>query len=298
MRVWHNFREMSLQSQFHLARGNKHLDDGELEKAKDAFQKAVEADPKSSTSWYNLGLVHKFTQNWVESLSCNQRAAEIDSKNQAAWWNMGIAATALGQWTEARRAWTGFGLKIPAGEGEIIVDYGSTPIRLTGNSTGEVVWCDRIDPARAVIRNVPLADSGHRYKDVLLHDGAPNGYRTSFGRDVPVFDALQLLKASAYATYELSLQISAQADIDSLVAMGAELDIWIEDRRNLRYLCHECSLGNPGEYVIDPVTSTDEPVVMGVASKTEDAVHQLITHWLDARPNCGLLHLERKLPLQ
>ena len=283
---------MGLRSQLYLARGNKYLDDGELEKAKDAFQKAVEADSKSSSSWYNLGLVHKFTKNWVESLSCNQRAADLNPKNQAAWWNMGIAATALGQWPEARRAWTGFGLKIPAGEGEIIVDYDSTPIRLTANSTGEVVWCDRIDPARAVIRNVPLADSGHRYKDVLLHDGAPNGYRTSFGREVPVFDALQLLKASAYATYELSLQIASQADIDALVAMGAERDIWIENRRNLQYLCHECSLGNPSEYTFESAPANADPVVVGVASQTKDAVQILIANWLEAHSHCALLKSE------
>ena len=234
----------------------------------------------------------------MESLICNQRAAEIDSTNQAAWWNMGIAATALGQWPEARRAWAGFGLKIPAGEGEINCAYGPTPIRLAANSTGEIVWCDRLDPARAMIMNVPLADSGRRYKDIVLHDGAANGYRLSFGEEFPVFDALQLLMPSDYATYELTLQVATNADLENLVNLAAKLDIGVEDRRNIRYLCHECSLGHPDEYVVDPVASTGEPGVMGVASKTEDAVHQLMANWLDQRSGCALLHMARVLPPQ
>ena len=101
---------MSLRSQIHLARGNKHLDDGDLEKAESAFRKATEADSKSSVSWYNLGLVYKFRKDWAQSLICNQRATETNPKNEAAWWNMGIAATALSKWPEARRAWIDFGL--------------------------------------------------------------------------------------------------------------------------------------------------------------------------------------------
>jgi hypothetical protein len=86
---------------------------------------------------------------------------------------LGIAATALNNWPEARRAWNGYGLKLPAGEGPIEADLGLTPIRLnpTGGRRSRLV--QRIDPARAIIDSVPFPDSGHRHGDLLLHDGEP-----------------------------------------------------------------------------------------------------------------------------
>jgi hypothetical protein len=47
-------------------------------------------------------------------------------------WNLGIAATALGDWATARRAWTAFGVTLPAGPADqpIDGDFGITPIRL------------------------------------------------------------------------------------------------------------------------------------------------------------------------
>lgn len=118
-------------------------------------------------------------------------AARVRRANPAAW-NLGIAATALGDWASARRAWTAYGITgIGDGVEEIDVDFGMAPIRLNpdraslalevqpayGNT--EVVWCWRRSPAHAVIASVPLPESGHRFRDVLLHDGEPKGTRPS-----------------------------------------------------------------------------------------------------------------------
>src|SRR5205807_10273545 len=71
------------------------------------------------------------------------------SKDKAAWWNQGIAATALGRWGLARRAWAGFGIDLPAGEGPLDFPCGSCPVRLCPDGDAEVVWAHRIDPARS-----------------------------------------------------------------------------------------------------------------------------------------------------
>lgn len=88
----------------------------------------------------------------------HRRAVELDSSDEAAWWNLGIAATALGEWREARTAWRACGIEIPEGDGPPDLDFGLVPVRLDPAGCGEVVWCRRIDPARAVIRNVPLPE--------------------------------------------------------------------------------------------------------------------------------------------
>ncbi len=131
---------------------------GESARAEENYRRAIRWDRRWSVPWYNLGLLYKGQGNWPESLRHNRRAVELDSSDEAAWWNLGIAATALGEWREARAAWRACGIEIPEGDGPPDLDFGLVPIRLDPAGCGEVVWCRRIDPARAVIRNVPLPE--------------------------------------------------------------------------------------------------------------------------------------------
>ena len=109
-----------------------------------AYMRATKTDPHWSVPWFNLGLLAKRQRRWPESLEWNRRATGINADDEGAWWNMGIAATALGDWDEARRAWAGFGLEIPAGRGPIELDMGLTPIKALGYSsfprTGIAQW--------------------------------------------------------------------------------------------------------------------------------------------------------------
>lgn len=73
--------------------------------------------------------------------------------------------------------------------------------------------------ARAIIQNVPLAASGHRYGDLLLHDGAPEGTRILDGREVPVFNALQLLHASDYGAYTVHVRVEGADDMRAVAAV-------------------------------------------------------------------------------
>ena len=150
---------------------------GKLLEAAELFQGASALDPKWSTPLYNLGLVYKTLRRWPDSLKYNQWATALDAGNDAAWWNLGIAATALGRWDVARTAWRGFGIDIPNGEGPIDFPCGFGPIRLEPDGCAEVVWAFRLDPARASLASIPFPESKYRWKDVVLNDGEPVGFR-------------------------------------------------------------------------------------------------------------------------
>ncbi len=272
--------------------GGKLLNEGEYREAEEQFRKATSSAPDWSVPWYNLGLVYKRQKRWTESLQCNQRATQLDPTDQEAWWNLGIAATALGNWEEARRAWTAFGIQIPAGEGAIEMKLGLTPIRLNPTDNGEVVWCARIDPARAVIRNIPLPSAGHCFGDVLLHDGVPNGYRMVRGQETPVFDELEILEPSPYRTYEANVRFRSLEDVDVLIDLADRHGLAVEDWGTIRKLCKLCSEGKPHEHHQIELAATDRPVDLGVAARSEAEAHQLFDVWSRERMGCALLDLE------
>jgi hypothetical protein len=278
-------------------RGQRYLDDTDaLDRAAAAFERAIHHAPDWSVPWYNLGLVYKRQRRWPESLYRNLRAAELDPTDEAAWWNAGIAATALGEWETARLAWQAFGIELPPGEGEIRMRLGPTPIRLNPAENGEVVWCARIDPARAIVRNVPLPASGHRYGDVLLHDGAPNGTRMWHGQEVPVFDALQLLQASPHATYAVRVQAASTDDVLALATLAEERDCGIEDWDTIRQLCAACSAGNPGSHEAPAPYAAGQFVELAIAATSDAALRELLAAWGATHPASTALDVTLLLP--
>ena len=111
-------------------RGRRADDEGRDDIAERHYMKAIDLDPKYEPAWFNLGLVFKRRRDWANCLRVNLQAVELDPRpQQPAWWNIGIAATALRDWTTARRAWRGYGISIPDGEGPVDADFGPAPIR-------------------------------------------------------------------------------------------------------------------------------------------------------------------------
>ena len=105
-------------------------------------------------------------------------------------------------WAETRRAWKAYGVEVFEEEAEIRMTRVTGCVRLDPNGSGEVVWGERIDPARTVISNVPLPESGRGFRDVILNDGAANGKRADADdNEIPVFDELGVWKASPFSTF-------------------------------------------------------------------------------------------------
>jgi hypothetical protein len=218
---------------------------GDTDGALAKYAEALSLDPERPTTHYNIGLIYKYQRQWRESFASNQRAVELAPDDESANWNLAIAATALREWAVARRVWTSLGMTIETGEGPIDSNFGSTPVRLNPDGNAEVVWAQRVCPVRARIYNVPWPESGFRYGDIVLHDGAAVGYRLDNGKEKPVFNVFELFERSLFATFVVNVVAPAEADVEALVACFDEADMPCEDWGTVRILCKQCSEGKP-----------------------------------------------------
>lgn len=277
-------------------RGIQCREGDEDELALACYREAIRYRPDWATPWYNIGLLHKYRCEWRESLEANLEAIRLDPSSEAAIWNAGIAATALGDWARARSAWRQYGIAIGEGEGPVDHPIGATPVRVAVHGEPEVVWTRRIDPARAVIESIPLAASGRRHGDLLLHDGAPNGYRKIGSREAAVFDELQVLEASGYSTFEARVEGATSADLDALrahcEAERVAMENWSE---TLHTLCKACSEGRPfadGNHNHDEPAHTGDSWRLGIAALEAGQARRALDAWLGARPGARVSAFE------
>jgi hypothetical protein len=254
---------------------------GRLQEAIELFEEAAQLDPSWEAPLFNLGLVYKRQRRWKESFEFNHRATEADPANQPAWWNLGIAATALGRWQSARSAWRAFGIDVPDGEGPIDFPCGYGPIRLHPTGNAEIVWAYRLDPARAILDSIPLPESGHRWKDVVLNDGAPNGYRKLDGRELPVFDALELLESSSFGTFVARVEMPPKREyIVKLTGVAAESGGNAEDwSTSVRMLCKACSEGRPHQTHDTEARRHEGAHLIGIAARDRKHATKILHAW-------------------
>jgi tetratricopeptide (TPR) repeat protein len=272
-------------------------EEGRFEDAIRGYERAAAADPSWSVPAYNLGLAYKYCGRWQRSLEWSDKATRLNPGDEGAWWNLGIAATALGLWDEARRAWRGSGLSVPDGEGPLDMPCGRTPVRLNPNQEAEVVWCQRLDPARSAIESIPLPESGYRWGDVVLNDGAPNGHRMLDGKEVPVFDCLELLESSLYATFlaEVTMEDS-EKDMEILAEMAFQRDGSAEDwTTSIQLLCRACSEGTPHEE--HPHEEPPPPGAhrIALAARNLQHVEKILADWRKLRSKVKVQSLEQLL---
>jgi hypothetical protein len=282
---------MKLLAPYFNWRARKCDDAGRKHEAIAYYRKAIANDPDWSVPRYNLGLLHKYRGEWADSYAHNSEALRLTPNDEATIWNTGIAATALGLWDEARAAWSSYGIDIPTGSGPIELDLGSIPVRINPDANGEVVWCRRIDPARAIILSIPLPESGRGYGDLLLHDGAAVGYRMLGEHQVPVFNELELLTRSQFATFGLELKVDSKGDLEDFERECAAATCFAEDwSTNMRIICRDCSEGRPHEHGPENRPSdmpNEGPHQFGIAADSRKAVERAVSEWLSNHPQCS-----------
>lgn len=269
-------------------------DRGQRDEAIELYQKAAALAPNWPVPLFNLGLMFKKERKWEESLNYNRLATSLDPKHQAAWWNFGIAATALGHWQLARSAWRGFGLDVPDGDGPIDFPSGVGPIRINPDDNAEIVWAYRLDPARAELASIPFPESKHRWRDVVLNDGAPKGYRHYKGKEVPVLDALALLEMSPFGTYVARVQMpNEQKFLVDLARIAAESGGSAEDwSTSVRLLCRACSEGRPHKDH-DTESALPEGIhTIGVAALDRKHARKILQTWMSTLDDVQLVGLE------
>ena len=260
-------------------------DAGDLDAALSWYRQAADQVPAFEPAWFNMALVYKRWRQWDQAMDCNERAAALGgAEGDPAWWNLGIAATALRRWDAARNAWRRFGIEIPDSTGELQMDLGPAPVRLDPAGRAEVVWGRRVDPARVVVMNVPTPASGHRWGDVVLHDGAPNGERTSGGRVYGVFDELERWQPSAIPTLEVQVTLADETDAEALADLFDQAGYAAQDwTTSLRVICKQCSEGRPPEGHEHPAPSFTAERRFGLAAPPDRAA-RLLSDWAAVQP--------------
>lgn len=277
--------------------GNAHCDAGEDDLALQAYEEALRLNPKSAKTLYNMGLVYKYRNDWANSFDCNLRACALRPDDEASRWNLAIAATALRDWATARKAWADNGIKLEGAEGPIEGDFGLTPLRLNPDGNGEVVWGIRIDPVRAVLRNIPYPESGFRFGDIVLHDGAGAGTRVLRGREYMVFDVLELFEASKLSTFCLEVKEATEQEVAALKAAFDAASMPFEDwTATVRTLCKQCSEGIPHEHAEDEVKTPEwSPThLAGIAATSHEEIEAI----LDRVPGIEQMDIEISLELE
>jgi hypothetical protein len=160
-------------------------------------------------------------------------------------------------------------------------------VRLDPEGDAEVVWADRIDPARARILSVPLPWSRHNHGEIVLTDGAPDGHRLVNGRQYPVFNVLQVLSSSSLRKYVLELATTDAAAVEALTRCADELGAAAEDwGRSTNILCAECSRGTPHEHP-DAEAAPAHPHC-GLAARDDEHAESVIQTWLARQPRADL----------
>jgi hypothetical protein len=232
------------------------------------------------STWFDAALAYKFARDWPSAYELSTRAVEGAERGaqEPAYWNLGIAATVLRRWDVARDAWTGYGIALPDGTGEIDADFGVTCVRIGTGDGQEVVWARRICPTRARVLSVPL-DPARRFGEVVLHDGVPNGERLTGDAKVPVFDEIALFTASDIATLSATIVAAAPADVEALSDAFYGNGFGLEVGGSRVMLCTCCSEGSVRQ---EPRLAAGQQAVL--IGAPEDRSRELLDDWQSVAP--------------
>jgi hypothetical protein len=274
---------------------------GALGEALPKFRILADANPGRYA--YMLGLTHKYRREWQDCIDSNLRAiasSASDDGLEAEHWNIAIAATALGEWSLAREHWIAAGLDLPRGDAPMDDNRGVVSVRLNAWASGETLYADRIGLARARLRNIPLPESGHRYGDIILIDGAKTGERRYGESTVPVFNELQRLVPSEFITFEARVDCASAEDADALEESTATGIGGIEDwSRSMQFHCKACSYGLPHEHAETEPDASGwiRERHIGIAAKSREAADSLLQAWVEeGRSGLFLERLARRRP--
>lgn len=276
------------------------MDGGDLQSASESFDLLLQMEPNDRFYHYMQGLARKYSFAWCESLVHNLRAIELSAEfGQAEHWNAAIAATALGDWAQVRRLWKACGIEIPEGEGPIDDNFGVAVVRLNPWNGGETVFVRRIDPVRARLLNVPLPESGHRFGDIVLHDGAKTGSRYDGDQQVPVFNELARLIPSDFQTFVVFVSCSRPEDIRELLESSVPGIGYVEDwTESVRYYCMRCSYGTTHRHDHDNEDEWQRDRNLGIAAQSRASVDKLLQAWKSAGRERTVDGIEtRELPI-
>jgi hypothetical protein len=158
-------------------------------------------------------------------------------------------------------------------------------IRLNPWGSGETLYARRVDVVRARLLNVPFPESGYRFGDIVLNDGASTGRRPLGDGTVPVLNALARLEASEFQTFTVFVQCpdeEAMAELrDARLPGVAFIEDWTD---SVRYYCLRCSYGvvHNHDESDDQQRDWQPDRNLGIAAQSRVSVEKLLANWTNA----------------
>ncbi len=129
--------------------------------------------------------------------------------------------------------------------------------------------------------SIPFPESNYCWGDVVLNDGAPNGYRMYGGKEFPVLDALELLEPSPFGTYVARVAVLGKpAAVNRLAEEAARQGGSAEDwTTSIRILCKACSEGRPHESHDAEARPAPGVHLIAVAARDRGHAKQILSAW-------------------
>jgi hypothetical protein len=219
-----------------------------------AHENAVAVAPNDPSYWYDLGLCHKYAGRFAEGVEANRRSLRLRSGDESALWNLGICAAGAGDQDAAMEAWKGLHIVVEVIDGEVRhTGRGIVQVRVTERgpmvSPGdgdpdacEYLWIARIGPAHGRILSPTVGNFFVDVGDVVLHDGAPVGYRDDGERRVPRFPVIALLRRGTQRSFRFAAAQPGRGEIAGLEKYLGEGSVYVHTEQ-VNWLCRECARG-------------------------------------------------------
>jgi hypothetical protein len=225
------------------------------EEALQAHENALAAAPENPSYWYDLGLCHKYAGRFKEGVEANQRSLRLRRGDEDALWNLGICATGAGDQDAAMEAWKGLHIDVELIDGEVrYTGRGMVQVRVTERGamvspsddgdpdSCEYLWLARIGPAHGRILSPTVGNFFVDVGDVVLHDGAPVGYRDDGEWKVPRFPVMALLRRGTQRSFRFAAAQPGRGEIAALEKHLGEGSVYVHTEQ-VNWLCRECARG-------------------------------------------------------
>jgi tetratricopeptide (TPR) repeat protein len=217
-----------------------------------AHEKALAADPENPAYWYDLGLCHKYAGRFAEGVKATQRSLDITPGDESALWNVGICATGARHHQAAMEAWTKLHIDVELVDGEVrYTGRGIVQVRITERGpivapgdgdpgACEYLWIARMGPAHGRILSPTEGNFFADVGDVVLHDGAPVGYRDDGQSRVPRFPLMALLRRGTQRSFRFAAVQPGRGEIAGLAKSLGEESIYVHTEQ-VSSFCRECA---------------------------------------------------------
>jgi hypothetical protein len=155
---------------------------------------------------------------------------------------------------------------------------------LIGLRDGDVVWGERVEPDRAVLRSIPNPSAGFRWLDEIVVIPEPVTLVELSGVVYPVFEAHDRAEESGIPTIIATVACTGPEDAARLTELVLERGWRAEDWTDeVRTVCASCIGGAPGTGHRHDARGRLETRTIAVAGRSSE-VEAVLRRWEAERP--------------